>query len=105
MKSLQIRIILIYTDHMKHSSQSNPCKHVGLAHSNVGEVSICPDCGVVHVALQYFSMRFDLEAFRALAHMLGTAQARIERSKQTSLPSGENHELMHSDGLPTGLVH
>lgn len=98
-------MIRIYTESMQHSSQSNPCKHVGLAHSRVGEVSMCPDCGVVHISLQYFSVRFDLEAFRALTQMLTTAQARIERSAQTSLPAAEKHDVMGSDGAPHGLVH
>lgn len=66
---------------------------------------MCPDCGVVHVSLQYFSMRLDVEAFRALAQMLGIAQARIERSAQPLPTPGETHELMHSEGPPEGLVH
>lgn len=66
---------------------------------------MCPDCGVVHVSLQYFSMRFDLEAFRDLAQMLSLAQARIEQSAPSLPPQGESHEVMHSEGPPKGLVH
>lgn len=87
------------------SSQSTSCRHVGLAHSHVGDVSMCPDCGVVHVSLQYFSMRLDLEAFRALAQMLGVAQTRIERSAQTTSPLAETPDVLSLDGLPKGLVH
>ena len=90
---------------MKHASQSAPCQHVGVARSNVGEVAICPDCGVVHVSLQYFSMRFDLEAFRALAKMLGAAQAKIERLGQASQPNGEKFDSLNADGLLKGVVH
>lgn len=66
---------------------------------------MCPDCGVVHISLQYFSVRFDLDAFRVLTQMLNTAQARIERSAHTVQAAGDKHELMASDGAPTGLVH
>jgi len=66
---------------------------------------MCPDCGVVHISLQYFSVRFDLEAFRALAQMLGVAQARIERSAQTMSPLAEAPDVLSLDGSPQGLVH
>jgi hypothetical protein len=66
---------------MKNSTRalSSPeCNPICIGHSEVGEVAICPDCGVVHVRLQYMSMRFELSAFRTLSHMLAGAQARIE---------------------------
>ena len=66
---------------------------------------MCPDCGVVHISLQYFSVRFDLEAFRELAQMLGVAQARIERSAQTTSPLAQTPDAMSLDGVPSGLVH
>jgi hypothetical protein len=77
---------------MKPSTINNPCQHLSIAHSKVGEVMICPDCGVVHVALQSISMRFDLEAFTELATMLARAKATIEQARRS--PS------IRSDGLP-----
>ncbi len=63
---------------MKHLPQSNSCQHLGLASSKVGEVMICPECGVVHLSLNHVSLRFDIEAFRTLAYMLAEAQLNIE---------------------------
>lgn len=40
----------------------------------LGEISLCPDCGVVHVALQYMVLRFDRVAFESLAKLMGDAQ-------------------------------
>ncbi|MCH8622658.1 hypothetical protein [Undibacterium sp. TS12] len=63
---------------MKHQPQSNSCQHLGLASSKVGEVMICPECGVVHLSLNHVSLRFDVDAFRTLAYMLAEAQLNIE---------------------------
>lgn len=60
------------------------CNHVQLADSNVGHVSICPDCGVIHVALNHVTVRLTPEAFRALAQMTGEAQSRLEHVAQAS---------------------
>ena len=90
---------------MKHPSQTTPCQHVDIAHSDVGDVAVCPDCGVVHVSLQYFSMRFDLEAFRALAQMLGTAQTKIERLGEVSQTRSERFDSLNTDGLLKGVIH
>lgn len=61
-------------------SYDNPdnCKHLSLTRSVVGTVGICPECGVVHLGLRHVSMRFELDAFKALAQMLVTAQSQIE---------------------------
>lgn len=79
---------------MKHKPQSEPCKHVGLAHSAVGTIAVCPDCGVIHLSLHYLSLRFEPEAFRELTNMLAAAQMRLDRFKQTrgiaALPESEN---------------
>ena len=65
-------------ENMKHQPQSNSCQHLALASSKVGEVMICPECGVVHLSLNHVSLRFDVEAFRTLAYMLAEAQLNIE---------------------------
>lgn len=60
------------------------CHHFQLAESHVGHVSMCPDCGVVHVALNHITVRLTPEAFRALAAMTGEAQARLDHVAQAS---------------------
>jgi hypothetical protein len=68
-----------------HSSNSvEPCQHMTVADSNIGHVSICPDCSVLHLSLSHVSLRFTPEAFRALAEMVGAAQARMEQVSRSS---------------------
>lgn len=78
---------------MKRSHQSSSCQYVQLAHSKLGEVMICPDCGIVHLSLQYVSMRFELEAFRSLADMLGDAQQLIDHLGHGLLQSTESRDV------------
>lgn len=66
---------------MSHTSHREPCQHVHLSRNGVGDVSLCPDCGVVHVALQYMVLRFDRGAFEALAQLLGAAQQHIHQMR------------------------
>lgn len=78
---------------MKHDPQSEPCRHVSLAHSEVGAVAVCPGCGVIHLSLQYLSLRFEPEAFQQLARMLAAAQVGLNRLEQhgsaaPALPDG-----------------
>lgn len=55
-----------------------------VADSSIGHVSICPDCSVLHLSLSHVSVRFTPEAFRALAEMVGAAQARLEQVSRSS---------------------
>ncbi|MFZ6657792.1 hypothetical protein [Undibacterium sp. TJN19] len=89
---------------MKRPHQSSSCQHVQLAHSKVGEVMICPDCGIVHVSLQYVSMRFELDAFRSLADMLGDAQHLIDHLGHGLAQSGERGEAS-PDLPPAEKIH
>ena len=66
------------------SSRPENCNHVQLADSNVGHVSICPDCNVVHVSLNHVTVRLTTEAFRALSTMTGEAQSRLDHVAQAS---------------------
>ena len=61
-----------------------PCQHLSIADSNIGHVSICPDCSVLHLALHHVSVRFTPDAFRALAGMVTAAQARLDHVAQAS---------------------
>lgn len=65
---------------MTSKTHYKACQHVAIAQSKVGEVMICPDCGVVHLALQALTMRFDFDAFSELARMLGQAHHAIENA-------------------------
>lgn len=67
--------------HSPHT-ENKACQHLAIAHSKVGDVMICADCGVVHLALQSISMRFDMDAFSELSRMLGRAQAAIELAQE-----------------------
>ena len=60
------------------------CHHIQLADSNIGHVSICPDCGVLHLALNHVTVRLTPEAFRALALMTSEAQSRLDHVASAS---------------------
>lgn len=63
---------------MEHSPTSPGCQHALLARSPVGHVSVCSDCGVVHLSLDCVSVRLEMTAFLALAEMLSTAQKGLQ---------------------------
>ena len=63
---------------MTYQPQSSSCQHLGIAHSDVGNVVLCPECGVVRISMEHMSIRLLPEVFRSLAHMLNVAQARID---------------------------
>jgi len=56
---------------------------VTVASSEIGAVTMC-GCGVITVTLHSLSLRFESEAFRALALMLQWSQQRIDRSQLTA---------------------
>jgi hypothetical protein len=61
------------------------CTHVRLATSEVGEVAVCTECGVVNIVLPFMTLRVPEENFPELAGMLSTAQAELlARSDQKS---------------------
>lgn len=66
------------------SSAPENCQHIQLADSHIGCVTICPDCGVVHLALNHITVRLTPDAFRALAGMTGQAQARLDHVASAS---------------------
>lgn len=88
-------------------SYENPdnCKHLSLTRSVVGSVGICPECGVVHLGLRHVSMRFELDAFNALAQMLVTAQRQIEHLNLVSPYSQENLEEVSRDVSSDKKIH
>lgn len=62
---------------MAHSPNSSRCQHALLARSPVGHVSVCPDCGVVHLSLDCVSVRLEVGAFLAMAEMVSQAQKHL----------------------------
>lgn len=54
------------------------CRCELLGSSEIGHVTVCQGCGQVHLNMQYMSLRFEVDAFRALAAMLGQAQRRLD---------------------------
>lgn len=75
-----------------------PCQHIGIAHNAMGNVVICPDCGVVRISLEYLTIRLAPEAFRALAQMLNVAQDRIDNF---NLGPQMQSEVTHSNPVST----
>lgn len=61
-----------------------------LVESPVGQVNVCAACRQVHLTMQCMTIRFELEAFRALAVMVGEAQSRINAMAAQVASSTEN---------------
>lgn len=81
--------------HSPHT-ENKACQHLAIAHSKVGDVMICADCGVVHLALQSISMRFDMEAFSELSHMLTRAQGTIDQAREKATERAQQSLQTHS---------
>jgi hypothetical protein len=93
---------------MKKRHGSAPCQHIEIAHSKLGEVLICPDCGVVHMSLQTISMRFDVDAFKEISKMLSRAQAVLEQAEKRSdmnIDGDMNTEVNQDSNPNTGAHH
>jgi hypothetical protein len=63
----------------KESTSHGHCPSVPLARNRVGAVTACPECGHLHLVLEYLTLRFEPEAFRELASLLASAQERLDR--------------------------
>ena len=70
---------------MKNASPEH-CQHISIARNDAGRITICPDCNVVHVDLDYMTLRFTPETFRGIAELLASAQARLDRARVPSSP-------------------
>lgn len=62
---------------MNPKANANPCPHQTLAHSDLGRITVCPDCGVVHLHMDCVSLRLEIDGFEALAHMVLMARWRL----------------------------
>nr|WP_315484066.1 hypothetical protein [uncultured Undibacterium sp.] len=75
--------------------KNNACQHLSIANSKIGEIMICPECGVVHLSLQSISLRLDLTAFAELSKMVAQAQTTIEHA-QSFTPEQKSHDSPHT---------
>ena len=60
------------------------CQHIAIAHSSSGNITICPECNVVHVAMDHVTLRFTPEVFRGISRMFASAQARLDHASAAS---------------------
>lgn len=60
------------------------CQHIAIAHSSSGNIAICPECNVVHVAMDHLTLRFTPDVFRGIADMFTSAQARLDHASAAS---------------------
>lgn len=71
---------------MSHSD----CRCEQLASSPVGQIAVCHGCGQVHLTMHHTTVRFELDAFRALATMTREAQQRIDLAMQETASSASS---------------
>lgn len=96
---------------MTYLPQSSACQHLGIAHSDIGNVVICPECGVVRISMEHLSIRLAADTFRSLAQMLSDAQDRIDNfnllPKVPGVPGvpGEAVESSHIDTRSGDKIH
>ncbi len=69
-----------------HSDHAAGCKHTGIAHNTVGDVSICAECNIVHLTLSHMTLRLTPEAFRSLSDLVSLSQFRLEKAQQSVKP-------------------
>jgi hypothetical protein len=69
-----------------HQHQHDHGPATPVAASEIGCVSLCAGCGVVHLQLQYLTLRLEPDAFHDLARLLAQAQARIALATADAAP-------------------
>lgn len=68
--------------HKQPALPDEPCNQMTIADNKVGQVTLCTECGNVHLGLSNVALRFSPAAFRALAELLETAQFRLDYADQ-----------------------
>ncbi len=61
------------------------CQHVPVASSGAGRITVCCECNVVHLELEYLTLRLTPASFRAVAHLLASGVATLEQARQESI--------------------
>jgi hypothetical protein len=94
------------------SNSGSACQHLNIANSKIGEIMICPDCGVVHLSLQSISIRLNLDAFSELAKMVKQAKATLDQAQkfasvqtEPSATSAQVEEQMHEVFMQEKIWH
>lgn len=54
------------------------CRCVVLASGTAGQVSTCPECGTIHIAMPQMSLRLTRETFRGLAQLVTSAHVELD---------------------------
>ena len=60
---------------MPLADHTAPCSHITVAQSQVGKVSLCPECAVVHLAVAHLTLRLTPDVFCALEQLLTQARS------------------------------
>lgn len=93
------------------SNSGSTCQHLNIANSKIGDIMICPECGVVHLSLQSISVRLDLDAFSELAKMVKQAKATLDQAQKFATDqieqatSDQAKEQMHEVLMPEKNWH
>lgn len=69
------------------ADQHPTCRHEPVANSQLGNISMCPHCAVVHVAIGHVTLRFTTDAFRDLGHLVAQAQASLDAPPREDKPA------------------
>lgn len=60
------------------TTSDSTCRCVVLASGAAGQVTTCPECGTMHVAIPQLSLRLTRETFRGLAALMARAQRELD---------------------------
>jgi hypothetical protein len=74
------------------------CQHIAIANSPSGHVTVCLECSIVNVSINNLSLRFTPEVFREVAHMLASAQARLDHVSEASAAAAAVIDAAKSGG-------
>lgn len=77
---------------MSHHSQA--CDLIALARQGHCAVDFCPQCGVVHIQMQFVTLKLERDALPDLARLLCFAEARLSG---VELP--ENVQVFEEAGM------
>lgn len=77
------------------SEAESACQHMVLAQSPLGAVSLCPECGVLHLEIHNLSLRFKPSAFAELTRLLNSAQAHLPAAEQGAMLAGGESVSIH----------
>jgi hypothetical protein len=68
---------------MPEADNTASCRHLTVAESPIGKVSMCPECAVIHLAIAHVTLRLTPDVFNALEQMLRQARALLDPAALT----------------------